>query len=488
MLVGAPVMREDSAAVDVGPVAMPCPPGSEWQLRDLVNAFRAQHGAWELPLSAELMLKAQEWSDSMAATGVLAHSPLAEGVSTGYTAVTENVGLDVSVAAAEVSFEQSPVHRANLLGATTEMGLGVSRDVHGRVWVAQVFAQRSVPTPPYRGPANSSAYRPIVPFVAFRHSSAIDSSTSFQLTGERGVPVGSTAVMVTITASAAANRGRLQVLLPDSGIGETSALEFGPQGASISMIAPLDGEGQLTLHTTVAVQLEVTVSGAFVQAGGPTSDGRFVPIDSTQLATVSLFAGGPVSLAVTGRAGVPGNGVLAVVLGVRTVDGSVATVGGVPAAGLVIAPVAADGTVEIAGPGATDVIVHLAGWITDQSAAATTSGLFVPITPGRFLDTRAGEAAAAGGRHVNVPGRHGVPACPAAVAASLTVAPSSSAGSAQVGPWRGFAPGRVATVVADTLTVPASGSALVATGEGFDLGVFTSMPGDVAVDLVGWFL
>jgi hypothetical protein len=484
----APVTRDDSAAVDVAPIATPCPPGSEWQLRDLVNAFRTQHGAWELPLSAELMQKAQQWSDSMATSGVLAHSPLAEGVSPGYSAVAENVALDVSAAAAEVFFEQSPVHRANLLGAATEMGLGVSRDEHGRVWVAQVFAQRSVPTPPYRGPANSSAYHPIVPIVAFRQAVAIDSSASFQVTGSGGVPAGSTAVMATITATDSVDLGRVQVLLPDSDIGETSALEFGSSGASISTIVPLDGEGRLTLHSSVAVQLAVTVSGAFLPAGGPTATGRFVPVDAARLATLSVDADVPLSLSVTGRAGVPTSGVLAVVLGVHAADGSVATVDGTPAAGLVIAPVDADGRVVIADAVSTEVTVDVAGWFTDALAPASTSGLFVPVTPGRFLDTRAGVEAVAGGRHVDVPGRHGVPACPRAVAAALTIVPATSGGIAQVGPMREFAPGLVPTVVAERPTIPVSGAALVATGEGSDLGVYTSVPAEVMVDLVGWFL
>jgi hypothetical protein len=482
------VTRDDSAAVDVAPIAMPCPPGSEWQLRDLVNSFRTQHGAWELPLSAELMQKAQQWSDSMATTGVVAHSPLADGVSSGYSVVSENVALDVSVVAAEVFFEQSPVHRANLLGAATEMGLGVSRDEHGRVWVAQMFAQRSVPTPPYRGPANSSAYHPIVPIVAFHQTVAIDSSTSFQVAGSGGVPVGSTAVMATFTATDAANLGHVQLLLPGSDIGETVALEFGPTGASISTILPLDAEGRLTLHSSVAAQLAVTVSGAFVPAGGPANAGRFVPVDAARLATIAVDADVPLSLSVTGRAGVPSNGVLAVVLGVRTADGSVATVDGTPAAGLVIAPVDADGRVVIAAADSAEVTVDVAGWFTDASAPASTSGLFVPITPGRFLDTRTGVEAVAGGRHVDVAGRHELPACPRAVAATLTIVPTTSGGSAQVGPLREFAPGLVPTVVAERSTIPVSGAALVATGEGSDLGVYTSVPADVMVDVVGWFV
>lgn len=484
-------MRDDSSAVDLAPVATPCPPGSEWQLHDLVNAFRVQHGAWELPLSAELTQKAQEWSESMAASGVLAHSSLAEGVSPGYTAVAENVALDVSVAAAEVWFEQSSVHRANLLGAATEMGVGVSRDEHGRVWVAQLFAQRSVPTPPYRGPANSSAYRPIVPFVALQRAAAIDASVSFQLTGEGSIPAGSTAVAATITASGAANLGRVQVLLPDSVLGETTALEFGPQGASVSTVLPLDSAGRLTLHASVAVQLELTVSGAFVPTGGPSSDGRFVPVDTSRLGSFALVADVPVSVGVTGVAGVPRSGVSAVALVVRSSDSIAVTVDGVPAAGLVIAPVAADGIVDVEIPGnasPTEVTVDVAGWFTDSSAPATTSGLFVPITPGRFLDTRTGAEPVAGGRRVYVPGRHDVAACPRAVAATMTIVPGATGSTAQLGPMDGFAAGQVPTVVADTPLAPVSGAALVATGEGSDLGVFTSEPSEVVVDLVGWFL
>lgn len=484
-------MRDDSSAVDLAPVATPCPPGSEWQLHDLVNAFRVRHGAWELPLSAELTRKAQAWSESMADSGVLAHSPLADGVSPGYTAVAENVALDVSVAGAEASFEQSSAHRANLLGAATEMGVGVSRDEHGRVWVAQLFAQRSVPTPPYRGPANSSAYHPIVPFVELRGSAAIDASVSLQVTGEGSIPIGATAVVATVTASGATNLGRLQVLLPDSTVGETSAVEFGPQGASVSTVLPLDTAGRLTLHASVPVHLSVIVSGAFVPTGGPTSDGRFTPVDAVRLGSFSVAAGSPTSVGVIGTGGVPGTGVLAVALGVHALDDVAVNVDGVPAAGLVIAPVAADGTIDLdipANAAPTTVTVDLAGWFTDSSAPATTSGLFVPITPGRFLDSRTGSEPVAGGRRVYVPGRHDVGACPRAVAATLTIVPGSASSAAQLGPMDGFAAGQVPTVLSVTPKVPVSATALVATGEGSDLGVFTSEPAEVMVDLVGWFL
>jgi Cysteine-rich secretory protein family len=488
-LVAAPDRRGESAATGAVPASMPCPPGGEWQLADMVNAFRVRHGAWELPLSAELTAKAQAWSDTMATTGQLAHSSLDDGVSPGWTAITENVTLDASVAAAEVFFEQSPVHRANLLGAMTEMGLGVSRDGHGRVWVAQVFAQRSVSTPPYRGPANSSAYHPTVPFVTYESPGVLPVATTtvIDVAGTGGIPLAATAVMATFDVTGATDRGVLQVVLPDSPVAATTTMALDVGDTATSAIVPLDDEGRLLVHTSIAARVRVTISGSFVPSGGPIAAGRFTPVDPVSVVSGPL-AHGSASVAVTGLAAVPATGVSAVALQVRTSADDIVDIGGVPAAGLALVPVGPNGTVEVLGPSVGEVSISIVGWFTDATAPAAVSGLFVSASPARLLDTRSSDAAVAGGRRVYVPGRHDLPACPRAVVTTLTVYPEDSSTAAQVGPFHGVAQGAMPTLVADEAWVGVSATTVSATGVGYDLGVHLSTPAQLTVDIAGWFV
>ena len=108
--------------------SLACPAGSEWTLRDLVNSYRQANGRSALPLSAELMAKAQAWSEHMATTGSLTHSNLSSGVSGGWTYISENIAYNSSsVAAAQAALQASAPHRANMLAkGVTRLGIAAS--------------------------------------------------------------------------------------------------------------------------------------------------------------------------------------------------------------------------------------------------------------------------------------------------------------------------------------------------------------------------
>jgi hypothetical protein len=114
--------------------------------------------------------------------------------------------------------------------------------------------------------------------------------------------------------------------------------------------------------------------------------------------------------------GQPGSAVVLSVIGtVTTADGyiQVYPTGGPTGAGassnlnlragetrtnLVIVPVGADGTVSFFHQAGGHLVVDRLGSFTTQSAAADDAGLFVALTPGRLLDTRAGAKPGAGSR------------------------------------------------------------------------------------------
>ena len=114
-----------------------------------------------------------------------------------------------------------------------------------------------------------------------------------------------------------------------------------------------------------------------------------------------------VSLQVAGRGGVPPAGVSAVVMNVTAVDPTGAgyvqvaptpvtigassnlnTTAGRTIANLVVVPLGSGGKVDLYTTAPADLLADVVGYFTDSSAPSSTSGLFVPITPNRQLDTR----------------------------------------------------------------------------------------------------
>jgi len=127
------------------PPAQAAGPGvpSEVRLAELVNAERARAGVPPLRLDVRLVAPAREWSDQMAARGIMDHDPgLASDAPPGAWAWTENVGHTTVADAADslhAAFMRSSHHRDNILdGRLTDFGIGVV--VNGQdTWVTQRF-------------------------------------------------------------------------------------------------------------------------------------------------------------------------------------------------------------------------------------------------------------------------------------------------------------------------------------------------------------
>ncbi len=64
-----------------------------------------------------------------------------------------------------------------------------------------------------------------------------------------------------------------------------------------------------------------------------------------------------------------------------------------------IVPVGADGTISVFTSNSAHIVVDVMGYITDGSVPASNVGLFVPVTPDRYYDSRsAPNSIHAGGR------------------------------------------------------------------------------------------
>jgi len=156
--VSFPLLRRALMAVAVGLLALgtvacqPAPKSSASgtssseaaQMVSLINSYRAANGLPKLAQASDATAKAQQHSNEMAAAGSLYHSSsLSSGISAGWRAIGENVGVGGSVTQLESMFEASSVHRANMLnGAYNQIGVGAARGGDGRLYITEIFVGR----------------------------------------------------------------------------------------------------------------------------------------------------------------------------------------------------------------------------------------------------------------------------------------------------------------------------------------------------------
>jgi uncharacterized protein YkwD len=131
-----------SLALALAVFATACASPDEDHATALVNRERATSGRADLSSNVSLILVAQTWSNHLAQTGSLSHrTPLSAGAPDRWTKLAENVGFGSSVNEVHGYFMNSPDHRANILDpAFNSIGVGVSVDGSGRVWVVEEFA------------------------------------------------------------------------------------------------------------------------------------------------------------------------------------------------------------------------------------------------------------------------------------------------------------------------------------------------------------
>ncbi len=104
------------------------------------NAARSAAGVAGVTESADLDAAAGQHAQSMARSGILAHTPsLGSGVCC-WLKIGENVGEGPSVGALHAAFMASIEHRDNILDRSfTQMGVGYAVDAHGTLWVSELF-------------------------------------------------------------------------------------------------------------------------------------------------------------------------------------------------------------------------------------------------------------------------------------------------------------------------------------------------------------
>jgi len=324
-----------------------------------------------------------------------------------------------------------------------------------------------------------------------------------QITGVGGIPRDARAISANVTGNGAAADGYLTVWDCATKRPAVSTLNFSagetvPNGAFIR----LDASGGFCAYSSATTDLLVDINGYF--AGS--ADGRFSPVTPTRLmdsriavgAPARLGAGSTTALAVTGVAGVP-NGATMVALNVTSVAPGLAgfvTVfacdapqpavsslnpePGETRPNLVIAPVAADGTVCFYTLTDVDLVVDITGFM---SPSATQN--FWPTTPFRLADTRASGSMQRGEvRVIQVAGVNGVPAGATAVSANFAATGASAPG--YVSAWPCGAQPTTSVLNFEAGGAIANGAELPLSAAG-TICVYVSSDVDVIVDVNGWW-
>lgn len=107
-----------------------------------MNAARQAAGLRPYSVASDLTSVARQHSAQMAAKQSLYHNPNLTSDVQNWQAVGENVGEGPTVSDIHDAFMHSPEHKANILDHDfTQVGVGVSVDKNGIIWVTEDFRQ-----------------------------------------------------------------------------------------------------------------------------------------------------------------------------------------------------------------------------------------------------------------------------------------------------------------------------------------------------------
>ncbi len=267
------------------------------------------------------------------------------------------------------------------------------------------------------------------------------STLRLQVTGRGGVPAtGASAVVLNVTVTEPSADSWLTAWPSGLPRPQASNLNFAAGRTVPNLVVVKVGEGgQVDLHNNAgSTHVIADVAGWY---GGVTGGARFHDLVPSRILDTRLGVGSPVAplgpgaslpLQVTGRGGVPATGVSAVVLNVtvteataeswltawpagvaRPVASNLNYLAGQTIPNQVVVKVGEGGKVDLFNSmGSAHVIADVAGWFGDEGADGAG---YVPVLPGRILDTRIGLGAPvaavgpASTLSLQVTGRGGVP-------------------------------------------------------------------------------
>ncbi len=254
-----------------------------------------------------------------------------------------------------------------------------------------------------------------------------NSVRSVKVTGVGGVPEGAGAVVLNVTATEPTDAGYITVYPTGTVAPTASSLNFTPgQNIANLVTAKVGTGGQVDIYNYSGnTQVLFDVVGWFPNTDAQSADtlaaqaggGEFVPLVPDRILDTRSGIGAPqaplgpnsvIDLQITGRGGVPVDGVAAVVMnltGTNTSAPGYLTAWptgttkqttsnlnfgpGQSVPNLAVVPVGVGGKVSIYNfDGNTDVLGDVVGYYTAPGVTAMGGGLFHAMAPSRFLDTR----------------------------------------------------------------------------------------------------
>jgi len=276
------------------------------------------------------------------------------------------------------------------------------------------------------------------------------------------VPADATAVVLNVTVTDTNLAPSYLTVYPAGGpLPLASNLNWAPGDTAANLaIVPVGLNGQVSIYddagsTDVVVDLE----GYFSPPPPGSTAGEYNALSPARItdtrpgsglpnAGATLGPGGTLNVQVTGAGGVPAANVSAAVLEVTATDTTASSfltvyptgastptasnlnwAAGQTVANCVIVPVGTGGRVTIYNSsGSADVVVDVSGYFGAGSGAPSEPSLFVPLTPTRVLDTRAGSGQVGSGNTLGpggslswqLAGRNGIGSGATAVVANLT--------------------------------------------------------------------
>lgn len=328
-----------------------------------------------------------------------------------------------------------------------------------------------------------------------------------QIAGQPGIPDDAVAATIVVTATPVAAPGFVTV--HPAGTDRPLASTLNTRTDRVvanSTIVQLGSDGALALYRHTPGDLIVDVTGVFVEAATARA-GRFVPVTSRRIADTRDGVGGT-----TGPIGPSGDLVVPLPDGIApdatALAVTVTSVGdespgfvasrrtgdpvrptsflnvngnGAAVAATAILPVSAGG-LTLRSHHRGHLVVDLLGWFTGPSAADSSDGLFVPMTPRRLLDTRTtGPRAWPGGTVEVDPGTPGA----AALVTNVTVTAADRAGFVTAYPARTPRPGT--STLNPAMHDHTLANLAITTPSNVGLAYFASSGADVIVDVTGRF-
>ncbi len=239
-------------------------------------------------------------------------------------------------------------------------------------------------------------------------------------------PAAARAAFVNLTYDRTAGPGFLRTWAARSQRPDTSSLNADrpTTTAANAAVVALADDGSFMLESFTTARVIVDVMGWFVETGGTSDDGRFIALGPVRTVDTRLPAGDPltsgstnrwsrtgddITLDATGELGVPDDGsASAIVLSIGAIPqpslggfvggyasgttypgtSNVNVLPGEVRANMLIVPLGDTADVTLRALNIADVVVDVAGYITSNSAASSTTGLYNTINPTRMVDTR----------------------------------------------------------------------------------------------------